>query len=184
MAVRPELAGATQTVSTTFASTNNNVVAALRRRAPLPGRAEPLPVLSAGRRNERAPHREGGQRRGDGAEVRGRRQPRQGARFTLSCQVSGGALTLQLDGATKATASDASPLAPGSAGFAMGGSTGGAASHRADDFSASRPVARRERPAGAPGAPRLDTSRRRCRLLPATSPMRDFVSRRAPCRTK
>ena len=62
--------------------------------------------------------------------------PAKGARFTLSCQVSGATLTLRLDGATKATATDAIPLAPGSAGFAMGGSTGGAASHRADNFSA------------------------------------------------
>ena len=62
--------------------------------------------------------------------------PVQGARFTLSCQATGGLLTLQLDGVTMATVADPAAAVSGSVGFAMGGSSGGAISHRADDFSA------------------------------------------------
>ena len=62
--------------------------------------------------------------------------PVQGSRFTLSCQATGGALTLRLDGVTKATVADPAATVSGSVGFAMGGSSGGGISHRADDFSA------------------------------------------------
>jgi NPCBM-associated, NEW3 domain of alpha-galactosidase len=136
MAVRPELVGATQTVAAAFASTSNNV-------SPRFG----VVLRYRDVRNHYLCYRQVGgtsvlriAKVVNGVETVLKSvavpNPVQGARFTLSCQVSGGALTLQLDGATKATASDASPLAAGSAGFAMGGSTGGGASHRADDFSA------------------------------------------------
>jgi hypothetical protein len=62
--------------------------------------------------------------------------PAQGSRFTLSCQASAGTLTLQLDGVSKVTVADPAATVSGSVGFAMGGSSGGAISHRADDFSA------------------------------------------------
>ena len=62
--------------------------------------------------------------------------PVQGSRFTLSCQATGGSLTLRLDGVTKATVADPAATVSGSVGFAMGGSSGGGISHRADDFSA------------------------------------------------
>jgi hypothetical protein len=62
--------------------------------------------------------------------------PVQGSRFTLSCQASAGSLTLKLDGVTKATVADPAATVSGSVGFAMGGTSGAGASHRADDFSA------------------------------------------------
>src|SRR4030095_8573417 len=62
--------------------------------------------------------------------------PAQGSRFTLSCQASGGSLTLKLDGVIKATVADPAATVSGTAGLAMGGSSGGAISHHADDFSA------------------------------------------------
>ena len=62
--------------------------------------------------------------------------PAQGSRFTLSCQASGGSLTLKLDGVTKATVADPAATVSGSVGFAMGGTSGAGASHHADDFSA------------------------------------------------
>ena len=63
-------------------------------------------------------------------------KPAQGSRFTLSCQATGGALTLRLDGVSKATVADPAATVSGSVGFAMGGSSGGGIFHRADDFSA------------------------------------------------
>jgi len=137
MAVRPELQGAAQTVSTTFASTNNNG-------SPRFG----VVLRYRDVRNYYLCYRQVGgssmvriAKVVNGVETVlksvGVANPAQGARFTLSCQVSAGALALQLDGATKAAAVDATPLASGGAGFAMGGSAGSGASHRADDFSAS-----------------------------------------------
>jgi hypothetical protein len=136
MAVRPELQGAAQTVSMTFASTNNNV-------APRFG----VVLLHRDAGNYYLCYRQIG-----GSSVLGIAKvangvetvlksvavanPAQGARFTLSCQVAGGSLTLMLDGATKVTVVDPAAIIEGSVGFAMGGSPGGGASHRADDFSA------------------------------------------------
>jgi hypothetical protein len=57
--------------------------------------------------------------------------------FTLSCRASAGTIVLKLNGATKASVADGA-LASGSVGLALGygTSSGGALSHRADDFSA------------------------------------------------
>ena len=60
--------------------------------------------------------------------------PAQGVSFTLSCQATGGSLTLLLNGAAKATMVDPAPIVSSSVG--LGGTSGGGVSHRADDFSA------------------------------------------------
>jgi len=136
MAVRPELQGVAQTVSTTFASTGNNVA---------PRFGVVLHYQSAG--NYYLCYRQvGGSSVVRIAKVVNGKEtvlksanvanPAQGARFTLSCQAAGSLLTLQLDGVTKATVADPAATVSGSVGFAMGGSAGGAISHRADDFSA------------------------------------------------
>jgi hypothetical protein len=62
--------------------------------------------------------------------------PAPGARFTLSCQASGGLLTLRLDGVTRATVADPAATVSGGVGFAVGGTAGGGVAHRADNFSA------------------------------------------------
>ena len=136
VAVRPELQGVAQTVSTTFASTSNNVS---------PRFGVVLHYLSAG--NYYLCYRQiGGSsvvriaKVVNGVETVLKSatvtNPAQGSRFTLSCQATGGSLTLGLDGVTKATVADPAATVSGSVGFAMGGSSGGGASHRADDFSA------------------------------------------------
>jgi hypothetical protein len=136
MAVRPELQGAAQTVSMTFASASNNVA---------PRFGVVLHYQSAG--NYYLCYRQiGGSsvlriaKVFNGVETvlksAGVTNPAQGSRFTLSCQASWGTLTLRLDGVTKATVADPASAVSGSVGFAMGGSAGGAISHRADDFSA------------------------------------------------
>lgn len=140
MAVRPELQGAAQTVSTTFASTNNNV-------APRVG----VVLRYRDARNYYLCYRQiGGSsvlriaKVANGVETvlksAAVANPAQGVPFTLSCQVTAGStagsLTLLLNGATKATVVDLAPIIEGSVGFAMGGSSGGGGSHRADDFSA------------------------------------------------
>jgi uncharacterized repeat protein (TIGR01451 family) len=136
MAVRPELQGVAQTVSTTFASASNNVS---------PRFGVVLHYLNAG--NYYLCYRQiGGSsvvriaKVVNGVETvlksAGVGNPAQGSRFTLSCQATGGSLTLKLDGVTKATVADPAATVSGSVGFAMGGSSGGAVSHRADDFSA------------------------------------------------
>jgi hypothetical protein len=65
--------------------------------------------------------------------------PVRNAFFTLGCQADGKVLTLSLDGVAKVTATDSS-FACGSVGLLMGylPGTGSAASHRADDFSATQ----------------------------------------------
>jgi hypothetical protein len=135
VAVRPELSGATQSAQATFASGNNNV-------APRFGI-----VLRYG-----APNRYylcyrqvGGSsllrisRVVNGVETVlkavGIYNPVVGKTFTLSCSVNGTALALSLDGVPKVAATDAT-FTTGSVGFAMGGATGGGASHRATTFSA------------------------------------------------
>ena len=136
MAVRPELQGVAQTVSTTFASTSNNVA---------PRFGVVLRYLNAG--NYYLCYRQiGGSsvlriaKVVNGVETvlksAAVTNPAQGSRFTLSCQATGGSLTLRLDGVTKATVADPAATVSGSVGFAMGGSSGGGVSHRADDFSA------------------------------------------------
>ena len=136
MAVRPELQGVAQTVSTTFASTSNNVS---------PRFGVVLHYLNP--TNYYLCYRQiGGSsvlriaKVVNGVETvlksAGVTNPAQGARFTLSCQATGGSLTLKLDGVTKATVADPAATVSGSVGFAMGGSSGGAVSHRADNFSA------------------------------------------------
>jgi hypothetical protein len=136
MAVRPELQGVAQTVSTTFASTSNNVS---------PRFGVVLHYVSAG--NYFLCYRQVGgssvlriAKVVNGVETVLKSatvpNPPQGSRFMLSCQASGGTLTLRLDGVTKATVADPASTVSGSVGFAMGGSSGGAVSHRADDFSA------------------------------------------------
>jgi hypothetical protein len=136
MAVRPELQGVTQTVSTTFASTSNNVS---------PRFGVVLHYLNAG--NYYLCYRQiGGSsvlriaKVVNGVETvlksASVTNPTQGSRFTLSCQATGGSLTLRLDGVIKATVADPAATVTGSVGFAMGGSSGGGISHRADDFSA------------------------------------------------
>jgi hypothetical protein len=136
MAVRPELHGVTQTVSTTFASMSNNVA---------PRFGVVLHYLSVG--NYYLCYRQiGGSSMLRIAKVVNGVEtvlksatvsnPAQGSRFTLSCQASGGSLTLKLDGVIKATVADPAATVSGSVGFAMGGSSGGAVSHHADDFSA------------------------------------------------
>jgi hypothetical protein len=136
MAVRPELQGIAQTVSTTFASASNNVA---------PRFAVVFRYQSAG--NYHLCYRQiGGSSMVRIAKVVNGVEtvlksatvpnPAQGARFTLSCQMTGGSLTLRLDGVSKATVADPAPTASGSVGFAMGGTSGGGVSHRADDFSA------------------------------------------------
>jgi len=136
MVVRPELQGLAQTVSTTFASTSNNVS---------PRFAVVFRYQSAG--NYYLCYRQiGGSSMVRIAKmVNGKEtvlksvtvpNPAQGSRFTLSCQTTGGSLTLRLDGVTKATVADPAPTVSGSVGFAMGGTSGGGVSHRADDFSA------------------------------------------------
>jgi len=136
MAVRPELQGVAQTVSTTFASTSNNVS---------PRFGVVLHYVNAG--SYYLCYRQiGGSsvlriaKVVNGVETVLKSatvtNPAQGARFTLSCQANAGTLTLQLDGVTKATVADPASTVSGSVGFAMGGSAGGAISHRADDFSA------------------------------------------------
>ena len=136
MAVRPELQGIAQTVSTTFASMSNNVA---------PRFGVVLHYLSAG--NYYLCYRQMGgssmlriAKVVNGVETALKTvalaNPAQGSRFTLSCQASGGLLTLLLDGVTKVTVADPAATVSGSVGFAMGGSSGGAVSHRADDFSA------------------------------------------------
>lgn len=140
MAVQPGLSGADQTVSATFASQNNNV-------APRFG----VVLRYGGPGNYYLCYRQlGGSSMLRILKVVGGVEtilksvavgnPAQGSQFTLSCQASlagagGSTLTLKLDGATKATTTDAS-LVTGSVGFAMGGNPGGGASHRADNFSA------------------------------------------------
>jgi hypothetical protein len=136
MAVRPELQGVTQTVSTTFASTSNNVS---------PRFGVVLHYLNAG--NYYLCYRQiGGSsvlriaKVVNGVETvlksASVTNPTQGSRFTLSCQATGGSLTLRLDGVIKATVADPAATVTGSVGFAMGGISGGGISHRADDFSA------------------------------------------------
>jgi len=136
MAVRPELQGVAQTVSTTFASTSNNVS---------PRFGVVLHYLNP--TNYYLCYRQiGGSsvlriaKVVNGVETvlksAGVTNPAQGARFTLSCQATGGSLTLRLDGVTKATVADPAATVSGSVGFAMGGTSGVGASHRADDFSA------------------------------------------------
>ena len=136
MAVRPELQGVAQTVSTTFSSAGNNVA---------PRFGVVLHYLNAG--NYYLCYRQiGGSsvlriaKVVNGVETvlksASVANPVQGSRFTLSCQATGGSLTLRLDGVTKATVADPAATVSGSVGFAMGGSSGGAISHRADDFSA------------------------------------------------
>ena len=135
MAVRPELQGVAQTVSTTFASTNSNVS---------PRFGVVLRYRDAG--NYYLCYRQVGgssvvriAKVVNGVETvlksANVTNPK-GARFTLSCQATGGSLTLRLDGVTKATVADPAATVSGSVGFAMGGSSGGGISHRADDFSA------------------------------------------------
>jgi hypothetical protein len=136
IAVRPELQGVAQTVSTTFASTSNNVS---------PRFGVVLHYVSAG--NYYLCYRQiGGSSLVRIAKVVNGVEtvlksatvpnPAQGARFTLSCSASGGSLTLRLDGVTKATVADPAATVSGSVGFAMGGTSGGGVSHHADDFSA------------------------------------------------
>jgi hypothetical protein len=136
MAVRPELQGAAQTVSMTFTSASNNVA---------PRFGVVLHYQSAG--NYYLCYRQiGGSSVLRIAKVVNGKEtvlksapvpnPVQGSRFTLSCQAAGGLLTLQLDGVTKATVADPAAAVSGSVGFAMGGSSGGGISHRADNFSA------------------------------------------------
>lgn len=136
MAVRPELQGVVQTVSTTFASTSNNVA---------PRFGVVFRYLNAG--NYYLCYRQiGGSsvlriaKVVNGVETVLKSatvtNPAQGSRFTLTCQATAGSLTLRLNGVTKATVADPAPTASGSVGFAMGGSSGGGVSHRADDFSA------------------------------------------------
>ena len=136
MAVRPELQGVAQTVSTTFASASNNVG---------PRFGVVLHYLNAA--NYYLCYRQiGGSsvlriaKVANGVETVLKSatvaNPVQGSRFTLSCQATGGTLTLRLDGVTKATVADPAATVSGSVGFAMGGSSGGGISHRADDFSA------------------------------------------------
>jgi hypothetical protein len=135
VAVRPELAGAIQTVQATFASVNNNL-------APRFGAV--LRYGGAGR-YYLCYRQVGGasllriSKVVNGVETVlkavGVPNPVVGVPFTLSCSVSGTALTMRLDGVPKVAATDAA-LATGSAGFAMGGATGGGASHRATTFSA------------------------------------------------
>ena len=125
MAVRPELQGVAQTVSTTFASTGNNVA---------PRFGVVLHYLNAG--NYYLCYRQiGGSsvlriaKVVNGVETvlksASVTNPVQGSRFTLSCQATGGSLTLRLDGVTKATVADPAATVSGSVGFAMGGSSGG-----------------------------------------------------------
>ena len=103
MAVRPELQGVAQTVSTTFASTNNNVS---------PRFGVVLRYRDAG--NYYLCYRQVGgssvlriAKVVNGVETvlksASVTNPAPGARFTLSCQATGGSLTLRLDGVTKAT---------------------------------------------------------------------------------
>jgi uncharacterized repeat protein (TIGR01451 family) len=136
MAVRPELQGVAQTVSTTFASASNNVS---------PRFGVVLHYVNAG--SYFLCYRQiGGSsvvriaKVVNGVETVLKSatvtNPAQGSRFTLSCQAGGGSLTLRLDGVTKATVADPAATVSGSVGFAMGGSSGGAVSHHADDFSA------------------------------------------------
>jgi hypothetical protein len=136
MAVRPELQGVTQTVSTTFASTNNNVS---------PRFGVVLHYLNP--TNYYLCYRQVGgssvlriAKVVNGVETVLKSatvtNPVQGSRFTLSCQASAGSLTLKLDGVIKATVADPAATVSGSVGFAMGGTSGAGASHRADDFSA------------------------------------------------
>ena len=136
MAVRPELQGVAQTVSTTFASTSNNVS---------PRFGVVLHYLNAA--NYYLCYRQVGgssvlriAKVVNGVETvlksASVTNPAQGSRFTLSCQATGGSLTLRLDGVTKATVADPAATVSGSVGFAMGGTLGGGISHRADDFSA------------------------------------------------
>jgi hypothetical protein len=135
VAVRPELTGATQTVQATFASVNNNLAprfgAVLRYGGPgryylcyrQVGGASLLRISKVVNGVETV------------LKAVGIPNPVVGAPFTVSCSVSGTALTMQLDGVPKVAATDAA-LATGSAGFAMGGAIGGGASHRATTFSA------------------------------------------------
>ena len=136
MAVRPELQGVTQTVSTTFASTSNNVS---------PRFGVVLHYVSAG--NYFLCYRQvGGSRVVRIAKVVNGVEtvlksatvsnPAPDSPFTLSCQASAGWLTLKLNGVIKATVADPAATVSGSVGFAMGGTSGGAISHHADDFSA------------------------------------------------
>jgi hypothetical protein len=135
VAVRPELSGPAQTAQATFASVNNNVAprfgVVLRYAAPnryylcyrqvggssLLRIAKVINGVETVLKSASVPN------------------PIVGTPFTLSCSVNGTALALSLDGVPKAATTDAA-LATGTVGFAMGGATGGGASHRATTFSA------------------------------------------------
>ena len=135
VAVRPELAGAAQTAQATFASVNNNLSPrfGVVLRYGGPGRyylcyrqvggssllriAKVVNGVETVLKSVSVPN------------------PIVGTPFTLSCSVNGTALALSLNGVPKATATDA-VFATGTVGFAMGGATGGGASHRATTFSA------------------------------------------------
>ena len=135
VAVRPELSGPAQTAQATFASVNNNLAprfgVVLRYAAPnryylcyrqvggssLLRIAKVINGVETVLKSASVPN------------------PIAGTPFTLSCSVNGTALALSLDGVPKVAATDAA-LATGTVGFAMGGATGGGASHRATTFSA------------------------------------------------
>jgi len=133
VAVLPDLAGATQTVAASFASTNNN---SAPRFSVLVRYQDPL--------NYYACYRQVGgssvvriTKVQNGKETvlksAGIGNPAANAFSTLSCQMSGTTLTLRVDGATKLSVSDAT-FSTGNAGYAISTK---AASHRVDNFSAS-----------------------------------------------
>lgn len=133
LAVQPGLVGSTQTVATSFASTNNNINprfgVVMRYQDP---------------QNYYVCYRQvGGSSLVGIAKVRngvqsvlksvGVANPALNAFSTLSCQAGGSTLTLRLDGVTKVSTTDAT-FSTGSVGFAISSQKTG--SHRADNFSA------------------------------------------------
>ena len=132
LAVQPALTGATQTVATSFASTNNNT-----------GPRFGVVMRYQNPQNYYICYRQTGgssilriAKVQNGAETVLKSvaigNPALNAFSTLACQASGTTLTLQLDGVTKGSTSDAT-FTTGSVGYAI--STKGG-SHRADNFRA------------------------------------------------
>jgi hypothetical protein len=132
LAVQPALMGATQTVAASFASTNNNT-----------GPRFGVVVRYQNPQNYYICYRQMGgssilriAKVQNGAETVltsvGIGNPALNAFSTLACQASGTTLTLQLDGVTKLSTSNAT-FSTGSVGYAI--STKGG-SHRADNFRA------------------------------------------------
>ena len=136
MAVRPELQGVAQTVSTTFASASNNVAPRFGVVLHYLNAAKLLPVLPADRRIERAPDREGGQWRGDGTEVRDRRQSGSGLALHAVLPGDGGHADAPARRGDEGHRGGSGCHRLRQRGLRNGGSSGGGISHRADDFSA------------------------------------------------